>query len=80
MSHRFANFIFVLTVLAGVSLASSAQARTVPHYEICQGDGGGLYILTTDLGVCLEAFTQAHVKHNKVSTLDPDIDGSFKNY
>jgi hypothetical protein len=40
------------------------------------GQGGGLY-LAAAASVCLDAFTQAHVKNNSASTSDPDIFGSY---
>jgi hypothetical protein len=44
-----------------------------------QGDGGGLFIAESDLGVFLDAFTQARVRGNLATTLDPNIDGTFGN-
>ncbi len=40
------------------------------------GEGGGLYI-DPRAAVCLDAFTQANVTHNKASTAYPNIDGSY---
>jgi hypothetical protein len=40
------------------------------------GEGGGLYIDPAAL-VCLDAFTQANVSHNKASTSGNDIYGSY---
>jgi hypothetical protein len=40
------------------------------------GEGGGLYI-DTAAAVCLDAFTQGHVKSNHGSTSDPDIHGTY---
>ena len=40
------------------------------------GEGGGLY-LAAGGDVCLDAFTQAHVKNNHASTSDDDIFGDF---
>lgn len=41
-----------------------------------EGVGGGLY-LAASASVCLDAFTQANVKHNSASTSAPDISGSY---
>ncbi len=43
-----------------------------------QGDGGGVFIVTTDLGVVVDTFTQTHVKGNHASTVDPNIDGTVR--
>jgi hypothetical protein len=40
------------------------------------GEGGGLYIDPAAL-VCLDSFTQAHVKHNTASTNNNDIFGTY---
>jgi hypothetical protein len=44
----------------------------------CDGQGidGGLY-LAAGGSACLDAFTQAHVKHNHASTSDDDVFGVF---
>jgi hypothetical protein len=41
-----------------------------------QGIGGGLYLASGGI-VCLDVFTQAHVKKNHASTSNDDIFGSF---
>jgi hypothetical protein len=41
-----------------------------------QGIGGGLYLAAGGI-VCLDVFTQIHVKHNHASTSNDDIFGSF---
>jgi hypothetical protein len=40
------------------------------------GKGGGLYI-DAAAAVCLDAFTQSHVKSSHASTSDPDIYGTY---
>ena len=40
------------------------------------GEGGGLYI-DPAAAVCLDAFTQSHVKKNHASISDPQIDGAY---
>jgi hypothetical protein len=51
-------------------------ARSAPNGIPGLGEGGGLYI-DPAASVCLDAFTQAHVKSNRASTAYPDIDGSY---
>ena len=41
-----------------------------------QGIGGGAYFASGGV-VCLDAFTQAHVKNNHASTSDDDLFGAF---
>jgi hypothetical protein len=41
-----------------------------------QGIGGGLYLANGGM-VCLDVFTQAHIKHNHASTSNDDIFGSY---
>ncbi len=42
-----------------------------------QGIGGGLYLAAGGI-VCLDVFTQAHVKKNHASASNDDIFGSYK--
>ena len=64
--------------LSGSSITdnSATGGAAGPGGSAGLGEGGGAYFAAGGI-VCLDAFTQAHVKNNHASTSNDDIFGDF---